>query len=76
MCKPLRRQIPGKFNQAFQQFLAIIKNNEYAKELAAAGTGSNISFLVSIGDAPLKNWQLSGLDALPNVDQPGWRQHG
>jgi aldehyde:ferredoxin oxidoreductase len=58
---------PGKFNQALQQFLAIIKNNEYAKELAASGTGSNISFLVSIGDAPLKNWQLSGLDALPNV---------
>jgi aldehyde:ferredoxin oxidoreductase len=35
--------------------------------LAAAGTGSNISFLVSIGDAPLKNWSLSGLDALPTV---------
>jgi aldehyde:ferredoxin oxidoreductase len=58
---------PEKFNQAFQQFLALIKNNEYAKELAVAGTGSNISFLVSIGDAPLKNWQLSGLDALPTV---------
>lgn len=58
---------PGRFNQALQQFLAIIKNNEYAKELAASGTGSNISFLVSIGDAPLKNWQLSGLDALPTL---------
>jgi aldehyde:ferredoxin oxidoreductase len=56
-----------KFNQAIKQFLALIKNNEYAKELAAAGTGSNISFLVSIGDAPLKNWNLSGLDALPTV---------
>jgi aldehyde:ferredoxin oxidoreductase len=58
---------PGQFDQALQQFLAIIKNNEYAKELAASGTGSNISFLVSIGDAPLKNWQLSGLDALPTI---------
>lgn len=56
-----------KFNQALQQFLARISTNEYAKELAAAGTGSNISFLVSIGDAPLKNWQLSGLKALPTV---------
>ena len=58
---------PAKFNTAIRQFLDLIKNNEYAKGLAAAGTGSNISFLVSIGDAPLKNWTLSGLDALPNV---------
>jgi aldehyde:ferredoxin oxidoreductase len=58
---------PEKFNQAMQQFLAIIQNNEFAKALAASGTGNNISFLVSIGDAPLKNWQLSGLDALPNA---------
>ncbi len=58
---------PDTFNQALQKFLDIIKNNEYAKGLAAAGTGSNISFLVSIGDAPLKNWSLSGLDALPSV---------
>jgi aldehyde:ferredoxin oxidoreductase len=58
---------PIKFNQALQQFLAIIQNNEFAKALAASGTGNNMSFLVSIGDAPLKNWQLSGLDALPNA---------
>ena len=58
---------PGKFNQAVQQFMELLKNNEYAKSLAAAGTGSNISFLVSIGDAPLKNWTKSGLDALPTV---------
>jgi len=66
-----RREIvpmnPGKFNIAFDQFLSIIQNNEYAKQLAASGTGSNISFLVSIGDVPLKNWQLTGLDALPTV---------
>jgi len=58
---------PEIFDVALQRFLAIIKNNEYAKGLTAAGTGSNISFLVSIGDAPLKNWRLSGLDALPSV---------
>jgi aldehyde:ferredoxin oxidoreductase len=58
---------PDKFSIALQRFLAIIQNNEYAKGLAAAGTGSNISFLVSIGDAPLKNWRLSGLEALPSV---------
>jgi aldehyde:ferredoxin oxidoreductase len=58
---------PEKFNNAIGQFLALIENNEYAKGLAAAGTGKDISFLVSIGDLPLKNWQLSGLDALPTV---------
>lgn len=58
---------PEKFGQAVQQFMALLKNNEYAKALAAAGTGSNISFLVAIGDAPLKNWNLSGIDALPTV---------
>ena len=58
---------PEKFNRAIKQFLALLKTNEYAKGLAAAGTGSNISFLVSIGDAPLKNWTLSGLESLPTV---------
>ncbi len=58
---------PVKFNHAIQRFLDLLKNNEYAKGLSVAGTGSNISFLVAIGDAPLKNWQLSGLDALPTV---------
>lgn len=58
---------PEKFNRAIKQFLALLKTNEYAKGLAAAGTGSNISFLVAIGDAPLKNWTLSGLESLPTV---------
>jgi aldehyde:ferredoxin oxidoreductase len=58
---------PEKFNQALTTFLSMLQTNEYAKELAAGGTGSNISFLVSIGDAPLKNWQLSGLESLPTL---------
>jgi aldehyde:ferredoxin oxidoreductase len=58
---------PDRFLTAMQQFLEIINRNEYAKGLAAAGTGKDMSLLVSIGDAPLKNWQLSGLDALPTI---------
>jgi aldehyde:ferredoxin oxidoreductase len=58
---------PEKFDVALNEFLTIIQNNEYAKDLAAAGTGGNISFLTSIGDTPLKNWRLSGADALPTV---------
>ena len=40
---------PEKFNEAIRQFLEMIRNNEYAKGLAAAGTGKDISLLVSIG---------------------------
>ncbi len=58
---------PDKFQKALRQFHELISTNEYAKALAAAGTASNMSFLISIGDAPLKNWRLSGLEALPNA---------
>jgi aldehyde:ferredoxin oxidoreductase len=58
---------PDNFKQALSQFLNIISNNEYAKGLAAAGTGKDISLLVSMGDSPLKNWNLSGLEALPTI---------
>lgn len=65
--QPIEPADPERFNQALQKFLQIIKTNEFAQALAESGTGNNISFLVSIGDAPLKNWQLSGLDALPTI---------
>ncbi len=58
---------PERFRAAVEKFLDILKNNEYAKGLAAAGTGKDLSFLVSIGNTPLKNWNLSGLEALPTV---------
>lgn len=58
---------PEKFTRVIRQFMALIENNEYAKGLAAAGTGKDMSLLISIGDAPLKNWQLSGLEALPTL---------
>jgi aldehyde:ferredoxin oxidoreductase len=65
--KTIKPANPEEFNKAIQQFLAIIKANEYAKGLAAAGTGKDISLLVSMGNTPLKNWQLSGLEALPTI---------
>ena len=58
---------PEKFNQAVEKFLAIIGTNEFARSLSVSGTGNNISALTAIGDAPLKNWQLRGLDALPTI---------
>jgi aldehyde:ferredoxin oxidoreductase len=64
---PIKAANPEKFDEAMLQFLEIIKNNEYAKGLAASGTGKDISLLVAMGDSPLKNWSLSGLDALPSL---------
>ena len=58
---------PKKFEDAIRKFFAIISTNEFAKALAESGTGNNISALTAIGDAPLKNWQLQGIDALPSI---------
>ncbi len=63
----IRPSNPKRFSSAVRQFLDILGKNEYAKGLAAAGTGKDISFLVSIGNTPLKNWRLSGLEALPTI---------
>jgi aldehyde:ferredoxin oxidoreductase len=58
---------PDRLKEARLKFQEIIKNDEFAKGLTAAGTGGGTSFLVSIGDSPLKNWRLSGLEAMPSV---------
>lgn len=58
---------PDKLKEARAKFQTIIKNNEFAKGLTAAGTGGGLSFLVSIGDSPIKNWRLSGTAAMPNA---------
>lgn len=63
----IRPADPEQFAAALEKFLAIIDTNEFARALSRSGTGNNISFLVAVGDAPLKNWQLSGLDALPTI---------
>ena len=51
------------------QFLSVIKASDFAKGLTAAGTGSALSFLVSIGDSPVKNWQLTGTDSMPTASK-------
>jgi aldehyde:ferredoxin oxidoreductase len=58
---------PEKLKAARQQFLAQIKSSDFAKNLSGGGTAGGLSFLVSIGDSPLKNWRLSGVDVLPHV---------
>jgi aldehyde:ferredoxin oxidoreductase len=64
---PIKAANPEKLDEAIRQFTQIIINNEYAKGLASAGTGKDISLLVAMGDSPLKNWSLSGLESLPSL---------
>ena len=56
-----------KLRAARQEFQNIMKNSVFQKVLTAVGTGGGVSFLVSIGDSPIKNWHLSGLEAMPTV---------
>jgi aldehyde:ferredoxin oxidoreductase len=49
------------------RYLSVIEASEFAKGLTAAGTGGALSFLVSIGDSPVKNWRLTGTASMPTV---------
>jgi aldehyde:ferredoxin oxidoreductase len=66
----MRPVAPADFNQftsALEQFQALIDANQYAKGLAAAGTGGGVNYFLGIGDMPLKNWRLSGPEAFPSA---------
>jgi aldehyde:ferredoxin oxidoreductase len=56
-----------KLKEVEERYLSIIKSSEFAKGLSAAGTGGALSFLVSIGDSPVKNWQLTGSQSMPTA---------
>ena len=58
-----------KLKEATNRFLSIVKSSEFGKGLTAAGTGGAVSFLVSIGDSPVKNWRLTGTDSMPTANK-------
>ncbi len=58
-----------KLKQAQERFLSIIRSSEFAKGLTAAGTGGALSFLISIGDSPIKNWRLTGTESMPTANR-------
>ena len=58
-----------KLKEAEARFLSLIKSSEFAKGLSAAGTGGALSFLVSIGDSPVKNWRLTGSESMPSANK-------
>jgi aldehyde:ferredoxin oxidoreductase len=58
-----------KLKAAREKYLAVIKASEFAQGLTAAGTGGALSFLLSIGDSPVKNWQLTGTESMPTANR-------
>ncbi len=54
-----------KLKEIEERYRSVLKASEFANGLTAAGTGGALSFLVSIGDSPVKNWRLSGTAAMP-----------
>ncbi len=58
-----------KLKQVQERFLAAIRSSEFAKGLTAAGTGGAVSFLVSIGDSPVKNWRQTGTESMPTANK-------
>ncbi len=57
----------GKLKEVEERYMSVIQSSEFAKGLSAAGTGGALSFLVSIGDSPVKNWQLTGTQSMPQA---------
>jgi aldehyde:ferredoxin oxidoreductase len=55
--------------EAQDRFLSVIRSSEFAKGLTAAGTGGALSFLVSIGDSPVRNWRCTGTDSMPTANR-------
>ncbi|MBN1630255.1 MAG: aldehyde ferredoxin oxidoreductase, partial [Thermoleophilia bacterium] len=45
-----------------------IKKSGFLSGLSAAGTGSAVSFLISIGDCATKNWAATGADSMPTAN--------
>ncbi|MFC1909410.1 aldehyde ferredoxin oxidoreductase family protein [Chloroflexota bacterium] len=44
------------------------KEGRFQQSLAKVGTGGGLSHLVTIGDSPVKNWNLYGLEVLPSCE--------
>ncbi len=58
-----------KLKEVQERYLSVLKSSEFAKGLTAAGTGGALSFLVSIGDSPVKNWRLTGTESMPTANK-------
>lgn len=48
-----------------RQYLSVIKASRFLTQLSTGGTAADASFLLSLGDSPVRNWTDTGKDALP-----------
>jgi len=75
---------PDKLRLVRNDFLKNIKASGFQQGLSSVGTGGGLSFLVSIGESPIRNWHTSGLEAMPtctnldgaNMDKYKLRDYG
>jgi len=56
---------PERLEEAERAYFKLLKASNFQQNLSARGTGGGLSFLVSIGDSPIKNWSLHGTEAMP-----------
>jgi aldehyde:ferredoxin oxidoreductase len=60
---------PEKLEEAKKAYFNLFKTSNFQQNLSAHGTGGGLSFLVSIGDSPIKNWTLHGTEAMPTCNK-------
>lgn len=58
---------PDRFKSAREAYSKDLKNSKFQQNLTAHGTGGGTSFLLSVGDCPVKNWSVSGSEAMPTA---------
>jgi aldehyde:ferredoxin oxidoreductase len=54
------------FRAVQKAYLKDLKESPFLQDLAAAGTGAGTSGLLSVGDAPVRNWNTTGFEAMPS----------
>ena len=60
---------PEKLKETEKAYFEIFKASDFQQRLSAHGTGGGLSFLVSIGDSPVKNWTHHGTETMPTCAQ-------
>lgn len=57
-----------QLNEVVRTFSRNIKESHFHKGLTKVGTGGGTSFLVSLGDCPVKNWERTGKESMPTCE--------
>ena len=60
---------PSGLKAAREEFAARVKASKFHQHMSTNGTGGGLSFLVSIGDSPTRNWLTTGKDSMPTANK-------